>query len=181
MKKLKCESCGGLLKVDETGEYASCDYCKTTYKLNEDHTVTFKMDDNMKGSVETGFKAVKAVSIVGFIIPMVIGIIVFAGIIGLAIYMKGDSSPIKKSEFNRTYERDAGTKQKIFIALTLDNVVTNNKTNSKHLIAVEYSDKSTTKPEEIIEIKKSLDNFREYEVSFEYDSDGYINKMIIKK
>jgi len=33
MEKLKCESCGANLEIDENKEYATCKYCNLKYKL----------------------------------------------------------------------------------------------------------------------------------------------------
>ena len=48
MKKLKCEECGGHLTIDPDKEYATCQYCKTKYKLNDDKTIVIKMDDDKR-------------------------------------------------------------------------------------------------------------------------------------
>lgn len=92
----------------------------------------------------------------------------------------------EKSSFNNKFSFKAGTSSKTSVGWTLDDVMTNNKTNKEHLIEVIYKDKSYgTTYDEIIKIKSLLKDFDgyslvHYEVSFEYNDAGYIYKMIIK-
>ena len=92
----------------------------------------------------------------------------------------------EKKSFNNKFSFKAGTSSKSSVSWTLDDVMTNNKTNKEHLIEVIYKDKSYgTTYDEIIKIKSLLKDFEGYnlvyyEVSFEYNDDGYIYKMIIK-
>ena len=85
MKKLKCDSCGGELVVDENKEFATCSYCNTKYKLNVDHTVTFKVDEATKEMLTSGAKTFSKVSLV-IIIPMVIITLLIFGLVGYGIY-----------------------------------------------------------------------------------------------
>lgn len=62
----------------------------------------------------------------------------------------------------------------------LDKIITNNKTNSEHIITVIYNGTSATTEDEIISIKKSLDKGTNYYYSLDYDSNGYINRVTIK-
>lgn len=93
----------------------------------------------------------------------------------------------EKKSFNYKYESSAGTSSKASVSWTLDDVMTNNKTSNKHLIEVFYNDTSYgTSSQEIVKVKALLKDFEgfdlvNYEVSFEYGADGYINKMIIKE
>ena len=87
----------------------------------------------------------------------------------------------EKNSFNNKFSFKSGTSSKTSVGWTLDDVMTNNKTNKEHLIEVIYKDKSY----EIIKIKSLLKDFDgynlvHYEVSFEYNDAGYIYKMIIK-
>lgn len=93
----------------------------------------------------------------------------------------------EKSSFNRTYEIAAGTASKSRVSWTLDDVMTNNKKNSDRLIEVIFNETSYgTSSNEIVKIKSLLKNLEgykivNYEVSFDYSEDGYINKMTIKE
>ena len=93
----------------------------------------------------------------------------------------------EKASFNRTYEIAAGTASKARVSWTLDDVMTNNKKNSDRLIEVIFNETSYgTSSNEIVKIKSLLKNFEgynivNYEVSFDYSEDGYINKMTIKE
>lgn len=93
----------------------------------------------------------------------------------------------EKASFNRTYEIAAGIASKSRVSWTLDDVMTNNKKNSDRLIEVIFNETSYgTSSNEIVKIKSLLKNFEgykivNYEVSFDYSEDGYINKMTIKE
>lgn len=86
----------------------------------------------------------------------------------------------EKEAFNRTFENEVGTQATIFVKSALDEVNKNNKKNNGHIISVEYNDKTTTDENEIIQIKHSLDEWGKYEVSIDYDDDGYVNKVKIQ-
>ena len=107
---------------------------------------------------------------------------IFGLIISFAVIKTKDVKEHNNVEvFNSELESYSGTKRKMFVSLALDKIVTNNKKNTGHLITVKFEETEILNPDQIIEIKKKLNDFTEYEVSYEYDSDGYINTMIIKK
>lgn len=87
---------------------------------------------------------------------------------------------ISKSQFNIGFTYAEGTKATIFVESILDKVVTSNKQNPDMLITVVYKNKSTTDVTEIKSIKKSLKEWGEYEVSVDYDENGYVNKITIE-
>lgn len=90
------------------------------------------------------------------------------------------NNDINKQSFNATLEMYIGTEYGASVGNLLDKVVTSNKTNKGHIITVIYKEITTTSEDEIVNIKHSLDNFTEYEVSLDYDNNGYINKVTIK-
>jgi len=85
-----------------------------------------------------------------------------------------------KETFNKTFEINVGTKATIFVKSTLDEVNKNNKKNTGHIVSVVYNDKITTNEADIIQIKHSLEEWGEYEVSVDYDETGYVNKVTIQ-
>ena len=66
-----------------------------------------------------------------------------------------------------------------FIRNGLNTVANSNQQNSDHLITVVYGETNTTDPNTIRNLKNSLDEWTNYKVSFDYDENGYINKMTI--
>ena len=62
----------------------------------------------------------------------------------------------------------------------MDDIVTNNKTNKSHIITVVYNDITTTEEKEIKEIRNKLSDRKDYDVSLDYDSNGYVNKFTIE-
>ena len=87
-----------------------------------------------------------------------------------------------KNFFNKSFEIYKGIQSKVSIStFILDKVITNNQTNQSHLITVVFKNHNTSDPEEIKNIKNELDEWKEYEVTLDYDTDGYINKITIKE
>ena len=182
MKKLKCESCGGDIEVDEKKEFATCPFCQTKYQLNEKKEIYIKMDEDIKEAALGVFKRNEKVGkIVGVIFAIIF--IIAAAFIGYNVYtqMSGTSSFDIKS-FNNKYEIHKGTQSKTSVSSLLDDIVTNNKTN-KRKITVVFGKVNTTDPDEIVAIKKDLKDMlsAEYEIGFDYDDKGFIEKVTIEE
>lgn len=207
MKKLKCESCGGTVEVEENNEFATCPFCKARYKLNETKNIYIKLDDNTKELLQTHMtqttKISKIIFIPFIIVFITIFVMIFISILGIPRnFNKGSNSntknnyieknneteeaiknirdTISKNSFNWSFEAYSGSKYKSSVEIVLDNVVTNNKTNKELLVTVAYKDNETTDPDTIIEIKHSLIDRRKYEVKIDYDEYGYVNKITIE-
>lgn len=83
--------------------------------------------------------------------------------------------------FNNSFEVFAGTKSKMGLESRMNDLITSNKTNSEHLIELIFDNISYgTDEAKIKEIKNSLKDDLDYELSFDYDEDGYINKFIVE-
>lgn len=85
-----------------------------------------------------------------------------------------------KENFNRTFEFRAGSQYEASISFLLDDVIKNNKQKKERLINVIYGNINTTDPEEIKNLKKSFEEWHKYEVSVDYNEEGYINKITIE-
>ena len=84
------------------------------------------------------------------------------------------------SSFNNSFEVLAGTKMGASVINVLDDIITSNKTKERK-ITVEFDKKETTDEKEIRNIKQNINKFNNYELIFEYDENGFINKAIIEK
>ena len=87
---------------------------------------------------------------------------------------------ISKDSFNWDFETYVGTQYSNSIGYLLDDVITNNKKNKDYLITVIFKDTNTTDPETIKNIKKQFEEWHKYEVSLDYDEEGYVNKITIE-
>ena len=174
MEKMKCSSCGGDIVIDKDKEYGKCSYCGTKYNLNNNINYNIKLDDNTKEILNKGAKHFSKL----FILPIIIFVIVLATVIFLIFKFNSGTNSFNKTSFNNQFFHANGTQNAFFLTNTLDNIVQSNKTHKRKVI-LEYEDKETTNEKEIIEIKHSLSG--NYEVSFDYDKDGFINKIIIEK
>lgn len=84
------------------------------------------------------------------------------------------------SDFNDSLEIFNGTWMGIHISSLLDNIITINKTKDR-TVTVKYMETETQNESEIKNIKRNIEDFDKYEVTFEYDTDGFIYEAIIEK
>lgn len=89
------------------------------------------------------------------------------------------SDKIQAGAFNARMETHVGTQYGLSVSRLLDVVTENTKKYSDHPIIVVYGSASTSDTNEITAIKKKIDRSAQYEVSLDYDSHGYINKVTI--
>ena len=91
-----------------------------------------------------------------------------------------------KDSFNSTFEMNQGTKSGMFAKSQVDNIIKNNKKDKEHLIEVVFDGTSYgTDPSNISNVKNNLREFngykfQEYEISLDYDDNGYVNKVTIE-
>lgn len=101
--------------------------------------------------------------------------------------IKEEQAQEEIDDFNRDFEVWVGTETENGTSLQIDAVIKNNKKNSSHLIEVVFDGTSYgTDPSSIQSIKNSLstwtadNHLQHYEVSVDYDSNGYINRVTIE-
>ena len=95
---------------------------------------------------------------------------------------KEQEEAIKESDrrfFNATFEGRDGTKSGFLIKSLIQKVVTNNKTNSEHIVTVTYKGKTASTEQELVQMKYTLDERVDYEVSLDYDSEGFVSNINI--
>lgn len=178
MKKLRCETCGADLKLDENKEYAKCEYCHTSYKMNEDVNVNIKLGDNIKDNFNENLKITNGIVKKFSFIPLIFFIVFLIIFISSFMSIKNSRKEFDTAYFNNSFEIYSGTKNVMMVGKLLDEVVINNKKNNRKITLV-YNDKKITDANEIIEIKRGLES-SQYEVIFDYDKNGYINMVTIK-
>lgn len=92
----------------------------------------------------------------------------------------------KINSFNSDFEFYQGTVGGTSTGYQIDNVIKSNKKNTNHLVEVIFDGVSYgTDPDKIKEIKDSLKDFngyklQYYEISIDYDDNGYVNKITIE-
>ena len=97
--------------------------------------------------------------------------------------IKENKNKVDINSFNGSIEIYSGTASRLFAETMLDNIVTSNKKNERK-ITVKYNKTKTQDPTEIKKIKKTIHNMgiaAEFDISCEYDKDGYIYEVIIEK
>ena len=118
------------------------------------------------------------------IIPAVISIIIFLSIyIFITTSLKSMNSidSFEVARFNNSFEIYVGTNNGLQVSSLIDEVQTNNRKNKDKLIEFEYKDVKTKNPDEIIKIKKDLDDWTNYEITFEYDKNGMIDYVLMEE
>lgn len=182
MEKLKCESCGANLEIDQNNEYATCKYCNLKYKLKKDVNLNISLDEQTRNDIiYNGAKPLqrKIISIVAIIITIVIAFILVRGFISFGSNSSTSSSSFDKEEFNNQFEMHSGKQPKIFVEDLFDDVTTNNKKNSDKKITVIYNEITTSNSDEITDLYDKLED-KDYKVILDYDDNGYVNKITIK-
>lgn len=201
MEKLKCESCGANLKIDDDKEYATCPYCNLKYKLKRDTNLNLKLelDDETRETLKKGggflLKVGSGYFIISCIVCLVIILLVVFGFVKIFSLASSqidnrnlDNSVVDRDSsfgddmeiqmFNGSYELYSGSQSKFFIESLLDLVVANNRKNGAKIISVVYNDINTSSSDEINELKGNLVD-KDYQVSLDYDDNGFVNKIIL--
>jgi len=196
LKELKCKNCGASIKVDENATQTKCEYCHTIFAVEDAYHDGYKFEKGrMKAhseQFEESLKHVKGiVEPVGkifatqYIVSAVIGVIIFvivAVLIGYFAFKQINSvDEFDIRRFNNQYEIYNGTETGSSVGRLIDEVITNNKKDKKHQITIKYKETKTQDSEKMKEIKKQLDDWSKYEVSFEYDENGFIYLATIEE
>lgn len=87
---------------------------------------------------------------------------------------------ITSKSFNSSFEMYSGTESSLSVKSLLDRVITNNKKSTDHQIEVSYKEVTTKDSEEIKNLKSNFVTSSDYEVSLDYDDDGFVNKVTIE-
>ncbi len=184
--ELECKDCGGNLKVEEGTDIVTCPYCGASYRLNEENMEKSGYEfekgrikaqrEHMEASV-----AARQIPAKFMIIPIVAVSIVLMLMIIISIATKKDrgGTGVSVSDFNRYY--DNGRQYGTLVEDDLSHIIESNKKYENKKITFKYEDKETSDPEEIAEIKKSLNLSIYYEVTLDYDKQGYINVYTLEK
>lgn len=96
------------------------------------------------------------------------------------VFEKFGIDDIEKDSFNSTFEFKMGTKYGSLVSSLLDDIIINNKKNSEHIITVIFDEDKTSDSNEIKNFKKKLVDWTKYEVSIDYDDNGFANIITIE-
>ena len=82
-------------------------------------------------------------------------------------------------DFNFYFSNINGTKNGFMLKPTLDELITSNKTKERK-ITFKYNEIETQDPDIIKETKKKFDDRKDYEISVDYDENGYIKLITVE-
>lgn len=192
LKELKCKNCGAKIELEEGKTEVTCKYCNTTFKVDDEYSKAYNYtkgilkahNDQMQEFYNSreGKLSKRIINIIFIIVFLIFFLIIGLTISNIYNYsnvIETENESIDVDMFNIPFSGMHGQKSTFFINDYLDKIVTNNKKQQKHIITVKYQDKETSNPDEIIAIKKSLDESKQYELSTDYDQAGFINKLTI--
>ncbi len=201
LNELKCKNCGAKLSVPEKTETVTCKYCHTTFSVDTSYSEGYNytkgvldaQDEKQQEQIERAREFMKknpgvivSKIFAVFIIILVIAIFGFIGYTmfkNISDYDKSDEEWDKEWEvtkFNNGFLNYNGTKSGFWVKDYLDDIVDSNKTNKSHIITVAYNDIKTSDSTEIINMKKSIDENKKYEVIVDYDENGFFYLMTIE-
>ena len=83
------------------------------------------------------------------------------------------------SNFNFNFSNINGTKNGFMLKHTLDELITSNKTKERK-ITFKYNEIETQDPDIIKETKKKIDDRKNYEITVDYDENGYIKLITVE-
>lgn len=196
LRELKCKNCGATIKVDETMSKVECKFCNTTFAVDDAYQDGYKFEkgrmkahsehlekslEQAKGIIEPVGKVFVAHSIVSAVIGIIVFIVAVCIIIFIAVKQSNSVDEFDIRRFNNDYEMYVGSEYGTSVGRLIDTISTNNKKDKERVITVIYNDVNTQDPEKMKEIKKQLDDWTKYEVSFEYDEDGFIYQVKIEE
>ena len=194
--ELKCKNCGAKLKIEDNVKKVTCKYCNTEFSVEDAYNDGYNFE---KGRMKAQTEQLEEINNImtnnpifknffqsehSVIIPAVISIIIFLSIyIFITTSLKSMNSidSFEVERFNNSLEIYVGTNNGIQVSNLIDEVQTNNRKNKDKLIEFEYKDVKTKNPDEIIKIKKDLDDWSNYEITFEYNEDGIINYVLMEE
>ncbi|MBQ2835505.1 MAG: helix-turn-helix transcriptional regulator [Clostridia bacterium] len=99
---------------------------------------------------------------------------------GMENIFGGAANKVNASAFNGVFELYNGSNSGRQLTNLLEEVITSNKKEERK-VTVKYLETETQDPTEIKNLKMGLNESDKFEVSFEYDKDGYIYELTIEK
>ena len=141
---------------------------KVAIKYNEINTTNSEEIKNIKKSIESGDKFEVSINYDqnGYVSEIVLEL------------TKKDTTKI--DWFNTSYEHYNGTEYGTRVKDLLDKIITNNKTNPDRILTVIYKDINTSDVEIIKNLKSNFDDWTKYEISLNYNEEGYIYQFVIE-
>ena len=178
LEEVKCKACGARLDVKDGDESVTCPYCNVTYKIQDMEDSGYEFEKGRIKAQREHLKNLKPSNYALMIIPFVIVIIMM--IVGISAGLRsGRSSGSSESAEHFNFGYNSGRTYGSVVESDVDDIINNNKTN-KRKIAVKYNENKTDDPDEITELKKSIEHDRYYEISLSYDDKGYIDTYTIE-
>ena len=174
--------------------------------MNDDYKNTSEKnnDDEQNIGVEDTFKNATLVNKIAFIVFLVLSISLIVFIIVCIInkvveanlpktsdnqLLNGvgnllnelDNSRIDMEEFNKIALSYIGSGDKTYLGMLIDEIINQNNKYSNKKIIIGYNGKEYVEEGDLIQLKKKFDSKVTYNITVEYDNNGYVSKINIDK
>ena len=195
IKELKCKNCGAKLEIDDNVKKVTCKYCNTDFSVEDAYNDGYNFE---KGRMKAQTEQLEEINNIiknnpifknffpsenVFMLLVVVFLIIFASVfifINTSLTSMNNIDSFEVKRFNNNFEIYVGTNSGLQVSSLIDEIQTNNRKNKDSLIEFEYKNNKTTNPDEIKELKKQIDEWNNYEITFEYNEDGFINYVLME-
>lgn len=195
IKELKCKNCGAKLEIDDNVKKVTCKYCNTEFSVEDAYNDGYNFE---KGRMKAQTEQLEEINNIiknnpifknffpsenVFMLLVIVFLIIFASVfifINTSLTSMNNIDSFEVKRFNNNFEIYVGTNSGLQVSSLIDEIQTNNRKNKDSLIEFEYKNNKTTNPDEIKELKKQIDEWNNYEITFEYNEDGLINYVLME-
>lgn len=195
IKELKCKNCGAKLEIDDNVKKVTCKYCNTEFSVEDAYNDGYNFE---KGRMKAQTEQLEEINNIlknnpifknffpsenVFMLLVIVFLIIFASVfifINTSLTSMNNIDSFEVKRFNNNFEIYVGTNSGLQVSSLIDEIQTNNRKNKDSLIEFEYKNNKTTNPDEIKELKKQIDEWNNYEITFEYNEDGFINYVLME-
>lgn len=195
IKELKCKNCGAKLEIDDNVKKVTCKYCNTEFSVEDAYNDGYNFE---KGRMKAQTEQLEEINNIlknnpifknffpsenVFMLLVVVFLIIFASVfifINTSLTSMNNIDSFEVKRFNNNFEIYVGTNSGLQVSSLIDEIQTNNRKNKDSLIEFEYKNNKTTNPDEIKELKKQIDEWNNYEITFEYNENGFINYVLME-
>ena len=193
---IKCKNCGSIIETNEDSDVVTCPVCHATNYIN------YTKNTSDENEILFDFAVLKHPVRVFFYSAFIILVLAIT-VVGIT-YLKYDnnekeknksttttntsttnniSTPIDQYEtefFNNKYSIYEGIKGNGILIPIINSVIQTNSLG-EHIIVVDYNGQVYIDEEELNTLISLIDKSKESNISFDYDSEGFINTIIINE
>lgn len=197
-ENVKCKYCNATFTIEDAFSNGY-NFEKGRMKAHDERRE--KIHNDINKTIESNVKTISLITLISKIVPLIMVLILVTVILVTAIKfikkdvkvkdnnsnnfvndviddIKDSTNEYEVSAFNSKFR--SGEEYGSSLKYDIDKVITSNKTNKNHKITYIHNNLNTSDPNEIKEDKKTISDWNKYEVSLEYDDNGFVYQFIIE-